>query len=245
MRTIIVKRELYRGERWLTLSFKYDPDLIAAIKKIDGARWSISMKCWHIPDKPDIVQDLFILLNGKAFLDYSSLNHGKKSEPVHKAANLSPLSELRAEDRTKIEDFRKWMVHRRYSDSTINIYIAMLGHFLRFIKPKENSEINNDDMVRFVNEYVISRGLSYTFQNQVISATKLFFRHVYKVDFEVENFERPRREHRLPNVLSKEEIKAILQAPSNLKHKAMLSLIYACGLRRSELLNLRPADIDS
>jgi integrase/recombinase XerD len=49
----------------------------------------------------------------------------------------------------------------------------------------------------------------------------------------------------LPNVLSKEEIKAILEAPKNLKHKAMLSMIYSCGLRRSELLNLIPNDIDS
>jgi integrase/recombinase XerD len=46
-------------------------------------------------------------------------------------------------------------------------------------------------------------------------------------------------------VLSKEEVKAILEAHHNIKHKAMLSLIYSCGLRRSELLNLRPADIDS
>jgi integrase/recombinase XerD len=45
--------------------------------------------------------------------------------------------------------------------------------------------------------------------------------------------------------LSKEEVKLILNAHSNIKHKTMLSLIYSCGLRRSELLNLRPADIDS
>src|SRR5690554_4048111 len=49
----------------------------------------------------------------------------------------------------------------------------------------------------------------------------------------------------LPNVLSKEEIKAILDAHSNIKHSIMLSLIYSCGLRRSELLNLKPTDIDS
>jgi integrase/recombinase XerD len=66
-----------------------------------------------------------------------------------------------------------------------------------------------------------------------------------KSEIETNKIERPWREHKLPNVLSKEEIKAILQAPTNLKHRAMLSLIYACGLRRSELLNLKPADIDS
>jgi integrase/recombinase XerD len=46
-------------------------------------------------------------------------------------------------------------------------------------------------------------------------------------------------------VLSKQEVKEILNALTNIKHKAMLSLIYACGLRRSELLNLKPNDIDS
>jgi integrase/recombinase XerD len=45
--------------------------------------------------------------------------------------------------------------------------------------------------------------------------------------------------------LSKEEIKAILEAPTNIKHKTMLSLVYACGLRRSELLHIKPRDIDS
>ena len=60
---------------------------------------------------------------------------------------------------------------------------------------------------------------------------------------EVDFIQRPRREKRLPNVLSKEEVKSILEAPTNLKHRAMLSLIYACGLRRSELLNLTLKDV--
>lgn len=45
--------------------------------------------------------------------------------------------------------------------------------------------------------------------------------------------------------MSKEEVKLILEAHGNIKHKAMLSLIYSCGLRRSELLNLKLKDIDS
>jgi integrase/recombinase XerD len=56
---------------------------------------------------------------------------------------------------------------------------------------------------------------------------------------------RPKKEKTLPNVLSKEEVKMILEAHTNIKHKVMLSLIYSCGLRRSELLNLKPSDIDS
>jgi integrase/recombinase XerD len=69
------------------------------------------------------------------------------------------------------------------------------------------------------------------------------FRQNKRLD--IEKIHRPKKSKILPNVLSKEEIKAILEAHGNLKHRAMLSLIYACGLRRSELLNLKPADVDS
>lgn len=61
----------------------------------------------------------------------------------------------------------------------------------------------------------------------------------------VDKIHRPKRAKVLPNVLSKEEVKLILNAHSNIKHKMMLSLIYSCGLRCGELLALKPVDIDS
>ena len=78
-----------------------------------------------------------------------------------------------------------------------------------------------------------------------LNALKLFYRVVENRCIRMEDIHRPRREHRLPNVLSKEEVKAILGAHGNVKHKAMLSLIYSCGLRRSELIGLKPDHIDS
>jgi integrase/recombinase XerD len=62
---------------------------------------------------------------------------------------------------------------------------------------------------------------------------------------EIESIHRPKREKVLPNVLSKEEVKLILESQHNIKHKAMLCLIYSCGLRRSELLHLKLDDINS
>jgi integrase/recombinase XerD len=198
-----------------------------------------------------------LTFEGKAIPDFSMVKQEKNPdpapevepepvpEPVSLEKKLVSLNELSDGEKKEIDEFRKWMIHRRYSDSTIDTYIGMLGQFLRFIKPKKSGEIDSDDMIMFVNEYVIPRKLSYTFQNQVISAVKLFFRHLNKTELEVETFRRPRREHRLPNVLSKDEVKKIIEAPANTKHRVMLCLIYACGLRRSELLNLLPSDVDS
>jgi integrase/recombinase XerD len=97
----------------------------------------------------------------------------------------------------------------------------------------------------FNSNYIIKNGYSSAYQNQVINGVKLFFSFTGNGKFNVEKTERPRREHKLPNVLSKQEVASILGALSNLKHRTMLSLIYACGLRRSELLNLKPENIDS
>jgi integrase len=62
---------------------------------------------------------------------------------------------------------------------------------------------------------------------------------------DIDQIERPRREHKLPDVLSKEEVGKMLKVTENLKHKCLIALIYSCGLRRSEAINLRLGDIDS
>jgi integrase/recombinase XerD len=144
-----------------------------------------------------------------------------------------------------LERFQQWMQHNRYSKQSVKTYTDCLSTFLVFCGPKQAEAIEAEDMVRFVNEYVIAKGLSYSYQNQTVNACKLFFREVLKSRLDVEKFERPRCEFKLPNVLSKEDVKALLNAPKNMKHRAMLSLIYACGLRRSELLHLKPTDVDS
>ena len=80
--------------------------------------------------------------------------------------------------------------------------------------------------------------------NQMISSVKKFYGNIYKSVIDPGRIFRPRTQHRLPNVLSKDEIRQILTILTNEKHRVMLSLIYACGLRRSELLKLVPADIE-
>jgi len=120
----------------------------------------------------------------------------------------------------------------------------MMETFLKFVAPKEASQCTSDDLVRMINDYVIPRGLSYSYQNQLISAVKKFYREVCNHTIDPGTFSRPRVRYRLPNVLSKEEVKRVLAAPMNEKHRAILSLIYGCGLRRSEVLMLELQDID-
>jgi integrase/recombinase XerD len=155
------------------------------------------------------------------------------------------MSELTAEMRDQVAVFIRHLKSKRYSESTIKTYSDAIKMFLRYFASKSAEEITNEDMVIFNNDYILAHQYSSSYQNQFVNAVKLFFVVVKNKQLNPELIHRPRREKKLPNVLSKEEVKAILESTNNVKHKAMLSLIYACGLRCGELLHLKPVDIDS
>ncbi|MCJ7448054.1 MAG: site-specific integrase [Bacteroidales bacterium] len=257
MKNVIAERVIHKGINRVALRFPYDAELITIVKGFPDARWSQQMGCWHIEDSSDVIDLLLKAFYDKAYVDYSALKPNlaekirlKREEEQRKNdkklnglgdADLPPLSDKGKAD---IDRYRRWMESHRYPETTIRTYTGMVTTFLRFISPKEASECTSDDLVRLVDEYILPEGLSYSYQNQMVSAVKKFYGKIYRSVIEPGEFTRPRPQHRLPNVLSKEEVKRILDAPVNEKHRVMLSLIYACGLRRSELIELVPSDLE-
>ncbi len=210
---------MHKTEKRIAVYFEKNADLIARIKQIDGARWSQQKVLWHIPDR---------LENRERF-------------------NIAPLAHSfpSAEGVVQIEKFKQWMRSKRYSVSTITTYSDALKSFLVFYKEKPVAEITNEDVIIYNNDHILKNNLSASYQNQIVNAIKLFFKTIRETKIEIEKIHRPKRAKVLPNVLSKEEVKLILNAHSNIKHKMMLSLIYSCGLRCGELLALEPVHIDS
>lgn len=210
---------VHKSEKRIAVYFEKNVDLIARIKQIEGARWSQQKILWHIPDTDE---------NRIRF-------------------NIAPLaySLPSPEAIAQIEKFKQWMRSKRYSESTIATYSEALKSFLIFFREKPVAEITNEDVIVYNNDYILNNKLSASYQNQTVNAIKLFFMTVRETKMEVDKIHRPKRSKVLPNVLSKEEVKLILNAHSNIKHKMMLSLIYSCGLRCGELLALQPVHIDS
>lgn len=117
--------------------------------------------------------------------------------------------------------------------------------FFKFYNSKPIELIDNNDIIIYNNEFIIKNKLSASYQNQIINAIKLFFKTIEYKKMEESYIQRPKSPKSLPNVLSKEEVKMILNALANVKHKTMLSLIYSCGLRSGELIGLKMEHVDS
>lgn len=143
-----------------------------------------------------------------------------------------------------IQRFIDLMNTENYSPSTIESYKYHVKELFKFY-PMDASRISND-MVQDYQVYIINvRKVSRSWQNQSINAIKLFYRKVYGKWIKEYAVTRPRKSFHLPTVLSLQEVQSIIETLHNLKHKAIISLIYSCGLRISECINMRIRDIDS
>ncbi|MEJ5316550.1 MAG: site-specific integrase [Tenuifilum sp.] len=233
MKNVTIKVDRHRDEEVICFICEKDIQLIEILKTKLNAHWSATKKCWYLPISQFNLNKAFEAFKSIAWLDIKNLPHTSNED------------KYQIDTQQEKERFEKWLKFRRYSPNTIKTYTDALVVFLSYFDHKPVSELSNDDVVLFVNQYILKRKYSFSYQNQIVNALKLYFREIRKSKIEVEKLQRPRREHKLPNVLSKEEVKAILHAPTNVKHRTMLSLIYACGLRRSELLNLKIGDVDS
>ena len=119
-------------------------------------------------------------------------------------------------------------------------YLDANRKFLSFIK-KELDSIDEDD----VKEY-IAENLSESSASSIVvflSAIRFSFSAILKKDLTL-NIKRPKKERRIPAVLTKEEVKVLLDNLPNKKSKLMVSLIYACGMRVSELTSLQIKDFN-
>jgi integrase/recombinase XerD len=204
------------GQSRIAVYFKKNSLYIDRFKKLEDARWSAAKELWHLPDTA-------------------------KNREQFKVGEWGLL----AEGKIQLEKFKQWLFSKRYSTNTIKTYGEALKSFLIFYRQKSITDINNEDVIIYTNEYLLKNKLSASYQNQVVNAIKLYFTTIQDKKIELEKIHRPKRSRVLPNVLSKEEVKLILNAHINTKHKMMLSLIYSCGLRSGELLALKPVHIDS
>ena len=218
-KTFTFKYGIHRNKKVIYILFEKDYELIKKVKAINGTTWSQQKTCWYIDDT----------IENRKLLNL-------KQEQINLLAEESII---------QIEKFKNYLRSKRYSEGTLKTYSEALKSFMAFYYNKSIFEITNEDVILYNNHYILKNNLSSSYQNQIVNALKLYFKTIQEKTIDIEKIHRPKSEKKLPNVLSKDEVKAILLAHTNLKHKMMLCLIYSCGLRCGELLALQPIHIDS
>ncbi len=238
--TIVLKRHVHRNQECLFFYFHYNLELVNHLRNFPGRKFSKTNGAWYVENHSNTIQRLNKYFQGIALVEMEKTKVSDRQK-----TSSSQLPELNNSQLNMVEQLKKYMRVRRYSASSINSYTTGLAVFLRFTGKQTPSEVSNQDIEDFNDQYIIRNNRSASYQNIVINAIRLFI-HVFSdgnIDFSL--LERPRSAYRLPVILSKSEVEKMLKSTTNLKHKCMLTLIYSCGLRSGELINMQVSDIDS
>ena len=130
---------------------------------------------------------------------------------------------------------------RNYSRRTIEAYTHVAREFFQYYK-KPIRELQEEEIKRFLVSK-LDKGCSSQTIALYANAINFIFREIYK-QANFNPIRHPKKTHKLPEVLSREDVSAILQATNNIKHRTLLALAYGAGLRVSEVMNVRVADVD-
>lgn len=224
-------------ENRLRIILQYDDDIITRIKLIPYSLWDSRNRWWTIPYSETYKEDI---ISYAKELSYSV---------IYREESISGIVPRRSRD--SIINYRECpkemllkLKELRYSNNTVKIYSSMFCEFINYYSDKDIDKIDDRMIVNFLRYLVIDRKVSSSYQNQSINAIKFYYEKVLGGPRKIYSIDRPRKERTLPVVLSKEEVKQLLDAVVNIKHKAILMTGYSAGLRVGEIINLKWQDID-
>jgi site-specific recombinase XerD len=142
------------------------------------------------------------------------------------------------------EQFKRDLELKNFSPNTQETYLKHAVAFSKFHN-KSPELLGTEEIKNYLHHLIAEKNASKSYVNQAYSSLKFLYDTTLNRGWEMEKIPRAKKEQKLPQVLSQKEVKSILATIKNTKHKAILTTIYAAGLRVSEAVSLKISDIDS
>lgn len=245
-RSITLKHLLLDKKKCIGILFNTDKVIHALVKELPDLSWSDEFNMHYIPNTKENLTILFDKFRGVAWVNCNHFFKDKVINPYNQKPDVDWFRNRNLPDnyRSCPEEYLQKLELKKYASNTVKNYVKCFETFINHYKNQELLELNEND-IRIYLQKLIQKKYSNSHINQVINAIKFYYEVVLGMPNRFYAIERPRKENRLPKVLSKEEVLAMIEHANNLKHKCIISLLYSAGLRRNELLNLKLEDIDS
>ena len=248
--TFIELKEYPANKKWMMMNCPPVPYLIEQVKRWEGSRYSKANKCYLLNATPAMLENVMKIaeelnisvhnkLQARYLSKYKALN---KKESQLRNLRESLQQQVPASAHTYTLAMIDYLMAQNYSSNTIKNYTNSFSLFLR-INGYQNPDVLTETQIVKHLAWMSEQGLSASSLAMLVNALLYYYRTVLKRDaFEI-RLPRPRKEHHLPTVLTKEECFRIFKYVDNPKHKLLLLIGYGAGLRRSEIVSLKWADV--
>ncbi|TDS16531.1 site-specific recombinase XerD [Maribacter caenipelagi] len=230
------------------IGIKFSPDKLIQnlIKGLPDPKWSKQYNMAYIPNTKENMGILFNTFKGIIWINYNKFYSNKPVSTNNEKVDVQWFRNRKTvpEYRLCPEEYLLKLELKKYANSTVKTYVTFFEMFINHYKESKLETIDESDIRAYL-QFLIHKNVSNSYLNQVINSIKFYYETVLGMPNRFYEIERPRPKHKLPKVISKEEIIALIENTSNLKHRCIIKLLYGSGLRRSELINLKIKDIDS
>ena len=246
----------HRQKHCIGLHFKPQAKLQKQLQQNLLARWSATNKCWYCEENENNIaylQNELGILVGKT--------GSRKAEKIAPAKIISakiPIlqitlkkelvkkkkPDLSKENLENLQQLIQILNLKSYSTSTQRTYINEFTQFLNLLGKSNAADFSVARIKDYLEYCKVSLQLSENSLHSRMNALKFFYEQVLKREKFFWEIPRPKKQTILPKVISKERIADLINAIENLKHKTIIMLTYACGLRVSEVVSLKVKAID-
>lgn len=244
-KSITLKHLLIDGKRCIGLQFKADRVLIALVERLPNMAWSDRYNMYYIPNHRENISLIFktfkgiAWVNGNYFFNSKPIAARNNAEKFERNKPSNPVGKPRICPVSYLEKLEL----KHYSKNTAKAYISCFEAFMRFFEELPLEEIDENN----IREYLLHLSRTHksaSYIHQSVNCIKFYYEVVLGMPNRFYSIERPRKRRKLPEVLSVSEVKQLFNQVSNLKHRCIVGLLYSSGLRRGELLKLKPTDLD-
>ena len=245
-KSITLKHLLIHFKKQIGLQFYADRTTLALAKGLPEIQWSDEYNMYYVLNTKENLSTIFNTFRGIVWINCSHFFSNRpvrlSNEPVR--ADWYRKRKLPANYRPCPEVYLRKLELKKYASNTIKTYVSCFEAFLNYYKDVDLVSLNEND-IRCYLQTLVKDQKSNSYINQAVNAIKFYYEVVMEMPNRFYSIERPRKEYTLPKVLSRPEVKAIINNTTNLKHRCIVGLLYSAGLRRSELLDLKSHNIDS
>ena len=232
---------MHHKQKCISLSFAYSFKVKQYIKNGHGVKWSKTFRCFYALDKGSNRALLASYLQAGGYTvktaNISHRQHASKYAP-------KPKDDLSQEKQLVYTEFISFLKGKRYSESTLKVY----GHFVYcFLKHTDNKPLellDENDVRLFIETSVGILNYAVSTHRQMVSALKHFAYFYPDCAINTEAIFMPRKDRKLPEILSIQEVLSLIEVTKNIKHKTIIAMLYGSGLRIGELLHLQLKDFD-
>ena len=252
---ITVKAIFHRNSECIFIDFPRNSAVERLVREVPGSRFSQTHKGWYFPCNREAYTKFKTLVAGIADIDEEQLRVYLQNR---RAVVLSPEMKVRKqtfnvitenslseENAYALESLKNILILKGYSQNTIRVYCQEFHQLLRLLGDRSINSLEKKHILSYLLWLLEKKGYSETHAHTAVNALKFYFEKVMNKPREFYDFPRPRKPRSLPSILAQEEFVRIVQHLPNIKHKAMILTCYSAGLRVSEIVSLKVADIDS